>query len=170
MDCQTIRRTKSIPSHLERIMSIGEDINDLIVTYSGKQAALEAEFEVMATALAWGIVGAVFKGDPTQLPAATIPTSRGNKMSIEEDDDAEDEFSQDTLTLTKRPSKRVRYVGLLEAKSGKWARRDSDNVYACIGPADEADHFRMQLDGAAWGSKVIKVSLVSILSKWNHIP
>lgn len=75
--------------------------------------------------------------------------------------------NDDTLNLTRNPSKRQRFARLLSEQTGLWARRDSDNLYKCIGPTDVADHFSMQqLDSR----KVLIVSLVVLLSKWNHVP
>ncbi len=73
----------------------------------------------------------------------------------------------DTQNLTRNPSKRQRFSRLLSDMTGVWVRRDSDYSYECIGPADVADHYQMQQVGS---HKVIKVSLVALLSKWNHIP
>lgn len=74
--------------------------------------------------------------------------------------------NDDTLNLTRNPSKRQRFARLLSERGGLWVRRDSDNLYKCIGPTDVADHFSMQQVGS---HKVIIVSLVTLLSKWNHI-
>lgn len=75
--------------------------------------------------------------------------------------------NEDTLNLTRNPSKRQKFARLLTDMTGVWMRRDSDNSYVCIGPADVPDHYQMQQVGSR---KIIKVSLVALLSKWSHIP
>ncbi len=139
-----------------------EALNQLIEEYARKFQALDDEFHIKATAFAWGMAAtALTKGLTDTLPLLT----NGRKKRVS--DDPRDAI--DTVNLTKRSSKRDRFAVFLENRSGKWFRRDSDNVYVCQGPADTSDHFLMHKVGDN-SSRTITVSLVSLLSKWNHLP
>lgn len=130
-----------------------QQLSELMDEFNRRFDALQAEFEVKATAIAWGMASDILSG----ITPDTIPVRPTGRKKL-----------QDFDTQTKGVNKRQRFAQLLEAKSGKWARRDSDNVYVCVGPAGKADHYLMRKNGDS--SKTITVSLVSLLSKWNHIP
>lgn len=132
-----------------------QQLNDLMNEFNQRFDALQAEFEVKATAIAWGMAADILGGKiPDTLPARPPNGLRSVKKVLD--------------TSVKGTNKRQRFSLLLESRMGKWARRDSDNVYVCVGPANKADHFLMRKEGDS--TKTITVSLVSLISKWNYIP
>lgn len=137
-------------------MTYERQIKQLIKEFVARAILLQKELHAKASAIAWAMNGDLLnKGQRTIIPSKAKP-----RKVVRMDTD-------DTLNLTRNPSKRQRFSKLLVDRTGLWARRDSDNAYQCIGPADVADHFLMQQVGS---HKVITVSLITILSKWNHLP
>jgi len=137
-------------------MTYDNQIKNLVTNFIARAMLLQKEFHAKATAIAWSMNGDLLNSGQRPI----LPTKSKSRKAVRMDTD-------DTLNLTRNPSKRQKFAKLLEEKTGIWARRDSDTSYQCLGPADVADHFLMQQVGSR---KVITVSLVTILSKWNHIP
>ena len=134
---------------------IGARIEKLGAEFLAKSLLLQEEFYAKILAIVREVNKSVPK--PRYPPVRSSSTRTRKAVQMDEDD---------TLNLTRHPSKRQRFIKLLEDKSGVWVRRDSDAVYKCAGPTDTADHFYMKQIGS---NKVICVSLVTILSKWNHL-
>jgi hypothetical protein len=65
-------------------------------------------------------------------------------------------------------SKRENYLKLIKEGSGLWKRADSKYFYKCKGESKEKPgHYVMQ---DADGYKELTVSLVTLVSKWQHHP
>lgn len=137
-------------------MTFERRINKLVSEYVARTVLLQKEFIAEAHSIAWALNGDLL--NKSQRPI--LPQKAKSRKAARMDN------NDDTLNLTRNPSKRQKFTRLLEGQTGVWARRDSDNLYQCIGPADVSDHFLMKQIG---NGKVLTVSLVTILSKWNHI-
>lgn len=136
-------------------MVFKQRVKQLSAEFAIRHTYLQNEFRLRLTSLVQSMYEDILKR--AQMP---VSSSKPKRKAAPMDDD-------DTLNLTRHPSKRQKFVKLLEDGTGVWVRRDSDHSYVCKGEADVADHFNMQQLGS---SKIVKVSLVALLSKWNHIP
>jgi hypothetical protein len=75
--------------------------------------------------------------------------------------------TDDVTTQDIKPSKRSRFLRFLESGDGHWKRRDGDHLYYYVGEdPDLADSYIMKRVDS---DKPIKITLVCLLSKWEHV-